>query len=162
MISIFWQWYEKNLKVNVAIASFLFTWQLVHLLWLTVNVVLPKLLGTPVIPLNSFWENVIILVDYTEIPALISVSLIYINELRKQYNFRSLLYLIFLNSQWLHIFWITDEFVIEHINMAHQAYLPLWLALLAIAIDYLELPVMYDTIKQSLKMVFPAKKESQM
>lgn len=160
MIHIFWQWYEKNLKVNVALASFLFAWQILHLIWLTLHVVAGKLFGVPLITLNGFWENVIILVDYTEIPALISVSLIYINQLRKQYNFKSLLYLIFLNSQWLHLFWITDEFVIEHFAGAHPGYLPFWLAWVAIGIDYLELPVIYDTIKQAVKMIFSKKDET--
>lgn len=155
IITSFFEWYEKNLKANIAIATFLFLWQLVHLAWLTLNVVLPQLLGTPAVPLNAFWETVIVLVDYTEIPALISVSLIYINELRKHFNYKSLLYLAFLNSQWLHIFWITDEFVVERFAGAgHATLLPLWLAWVAIFIDYLELPVMYDTIKRTIKMFF--------
>ncbi|MES4787698.1 MAG: hypothetical protein C4294_19945 [Nitrospiraceae bacterium] len=85
--------------------------------------------------------------DYTEIPALISVSLVYINELRKRFHWGSALYLLFLNSQWLHIFWITDEFVVvEFTGTGHGTALPLWLAWIAILIDYLELPVIVSTI----------------
>jgi len=53
----------------------------------------------------------------------------------------------------LHLFWITDEFVIEQFaRMGERAtLLPLWLAWLAIAIDYLELPVIYDTIRNFSK-----------
>ena len=56
---------------------------------------------------------------------------------------------IFLNSQWLHIFWITDEFVVnEFTGNAAESSLPAWAAWLAILIDYLELPVIYDTMKK--------------
>jgi hypothetical protein len=127
MINVFWQWYEKNLKVNVAIASFLFAWQLLHLVWLTLDVVANNVLGFPLLKLDGIWESLIIIVDYTEIPALISVSLIYIHELRQGYSFKNILYLIFLNSQWLHLFWITDEFVVAQFTATHQTVLPLWL-----------------------------------
>lgn len=98
-----------------------------------------------------FWELIIIIVDYTEIPALITTSLVYINELRKKgYEFKNILYLIFLNIQFLHIFWITDEFVESKLTGAPEAtILPLWLAFIAIAIDYLELPVILETVNKA-------------
>ena len=90
----------------------------------------------------------IILVDYTEIPALISVSLVYVNDLRKRgASLKPILYLLFLNSQLLHIFWITDEFVVSS-GAGETSSLPVWLAYVAILIDYLELPVIYDTVKR--------------
>ena len=56
---------------------------------------------------------------------------------------------MFLNSQWLHIFWITDEYVSAELAGAGAASaLPGWLAWVAILIDYLELPVIYDTLKR--------------
>ena len=58
-----------------------------------------------------------------------------------------MLYLAFLNSQWLHIFWITDEFVVST-NEDMATALPAWLAYVAILIDYLELPVIYDTFRK--------------
>ena len=61
-------------------------------------------------PTGAF-HYAILIIDYTEVPALLSVSLIYINELRKGWSWKAFLFLLFLNSQWLHIFWITDEFV---------------------------------------------------
>lgn len=94
----------------------------------------------------------LILVDYTEIPALITTSLVYINELRKKFSWANVRLLVFTNSQWLHIFWITDEFVLGKL-VAHRAAmitLPVWLAWVAIAIDYLELPVTYDTLKKAV------------
>ena len=146
----FWNWYERNLALNLGISAFLFTLQLGHLLWLLLDVVIPKLTGgTGLFPLNSVLQNIIILVDYTEIPAIITTSLVYINTLRKQYNHKDLLYLIFLNSQWLHLFWITDEFVLEQFSSSGGVVaIPLWLAWVAILIDYLELPVIYETLKR--------------
>ena len=53
------------------------------------------------------------------------------------------------------MFWITDEFVIEHFTKhTGPSILPVWLSWVAISIDYLELPVIFDTLKkffQSLK-----------
>lgn len=89
-----------------------------------------------------------IVVDYTEIPAIILTSLVYVNEFREKRNAKSIFYLFFLNSQWLHIFWITDEFVITQFTGATFVMMPVWLSWLAIAIDYLELPVIYDTLKK--------------
>ncbi len=143
----FWGWYERTYTVNVSVALFLFLLQIVHLVWLSGEVVWMHLTGAPLFTFTGIWDKVIVLVDYTEVPALLSVSLVYIHELRKGWDFKSALYLVFLNSQWLHIFWITDEFVVTAFNGAGTV-LPLWLASVAIAIDYLEVPVMVDTFKK--------------
>lgn len=59
------------------------------------------------------------------------------------------MFLFFINSQWLHIYWITDEFVLEHITRhVGPSILPVWLAWVAILIDYLELPVIVDTLRK--------------
>lgn len=151
-LSKFWVWYEKYYLINLAIAAGLFLLQLLHLYWLTTNVVAMRLFDRSFFNPGHVWESFIILVDYTEIPALISTSLVYINELRKKFNFKSLLYLIFLNSQWLHIYWITDEFVVENFSgEAKTVALTFWLAWVAILIDYLELPVIYDTVKKLIR-----------
>ena len=118
--------------------------QLVHLYWLTTHVVTFRLWGLDLFSPPPFWETLIIFVDYTEIPALITTSLVYINAQRQKANFKNLLYLTFINIQFLHIFWITDEFVLETI-------LPFYLAWFAIIIDYLELPVIFETIKKFFK-----------
>lgn len=144
----FWNWYEKNLHLNIGIAAVLFTWQLIHLFWLSSDVVIKKLTGVALLNLSGFWEYLIIIIDYAEIPAIITVSLIYINRLRKGSDPKSLLYLVLLNSQWLHLFWITDEFVIDLFQGTSTAVFPVWLAWVAIFIDYLELPVIYDTLKK--------------
>lgn len=143
----FWAWYAKHYTLNVTIAAGLFFLQLIHLYWLTTHVVSFKLLGLDLFTPPSFWETIIILVDYTEIPALVTTSFVYINELRKKYALKNALYLIFLNSQFLHIFWITDEFVQARITgVPEVTVLPLWLAWIAILIDYLELPVIFETL----------------
>src|SRR5690606_32918104 len=87
----FWKWYEKHKTLNLGIAAFLFTLQIVHLIWLFGDVVYFKLTGTKLFNLhnqeseavNLFSpENLILVVDYLEIPAIISTSLVYIHELR--------------------------------------------------------------------------------
>lgn len=147
MLSKFWSWYNHHLTLNLGIAGGLFVLQLIHLYWLTTHVVFFKLFGQSFFDPTPLVETIIVLVDYTEIPALITTSLVYINELRKKYNFKSVLYLIFLNSQFLHIFWITDEFVEARFSGGPEVtILPIWLAFVAIAIDYLELPVIFETL----------------
>ena len=148
-INYFWNWYEENLHLNISVAAGLFVWQLVHLVWLTGDIVTERLFSGALFNLSGVWEYLIVVVDYTEIPALITVSLVYINELRRGKDvFKSILFLILLNSQWLHLFWITDEFVVSQFGGTVEIILPAWLAWTAITIDYLELPIMYDTIKK--------------
>lgn len=146
----FWRWYNRHLLLNTAIAAALFTLQLVHLYWLTTHVVFLRAFGQSFFNPNPFWEWIILVVDYTEIPALITTSLVYINEYRQKKNFKSLLYLAFLNIQLVHIFWITDEFVLEKLagHPGGETILPAWLAWVAIIIDYLELPVIFETMKK--------------
>lgn len=156
--SKFWKWYESHLTFHTAFAAFLFTLQLVHLYWLTTHVVIHRLIGVSLWDPSPELQLILILVDYTEIPALITTSLVYINELRKKYSLKNIWFLIFLNSQWLHIFWITDEFVVESFTgSGGGTILPFWLAWIAIGIDYLELPVIYDTLKKTFKLLFTKK-----
>lgn len=152
----FWDWYEKHLQVNTAIASFLFAIQLFHLYWLTTHVVTDRLFGLDLFNPTGFIYWVIVLADYIEIPALITTSLVYINEIRKKGINRKDLFLLFsINSQWLHLFWITDEFVVDQFTgKITETVLPFWLAWVSIGIDYLELPVIYDTLKKTFKLFF--------
>ncbi len=75
LIARFFAWYERNYALNVGIATLLFLLQIVHLHWLTTDVVVARLTGeswfSPSGPLRFF----IVVIDYTEIPALLSVSL---------------------------------------------------------------------------------------
>jgi len=142
----FWEWYERHYVVNVGVAAGLFLLQAVHLVWLFGDIIIPRLGGSALFGVSGFWEYLLIIVDYTEIPALISVSVLYIHELWKNFSWKSLLYLCFLNIQWVHLFWITDEFVVQ--TFTGSVILPFWLAWCAIAIDYLELPVIVATIRK--------------
>lgn len=143
-------WYERHYTLNIGIVAGLFVWQLLHLYWLTVHVIAERLFGMSYFELQGFWEFLIVLVDYTEIPAIIAVSLVYIYELSKKLNGKSVLFLLFINSQWLHLLWITDEFIIEQFAQTGIILFPLWLVWTAILIDYLELPVIFDTMKKFL------------
>jgi hypothetical protein len=147
-INQFWEWYERKLHLNIGIAAILFSWQIVHLIWLLGDVVMRRAFGVGFFELEGFLEVLVVVIDYTEIPAIISVSLIYINTLRKQFDAKSFWFLLLLNSQWFHLFWITDEFVVAAFSNHGETVLPIWAAWVAIGIDYLELPVMYDTIKK--------------
>ena len=149
MIKNFWAWYERHLVFNISLALFLFLLQIIHLYWLGGHVIAHRLTGESYFELSGLWYYLIIVVDYTEIPALITTSLIYINELRKGYKLSSVIYLLLLLSQFLHLFWITDEFVVDSFTqVTHQTLLPAWLAWIAILIDYLEVPVMIDTARR--------------
>lgn len=144
----FWEWYERHYTLNVGIAAGLFLLQLVHLYWLTTDVVLFRLTGTSYFTATEFWELVIIFVDYTEIPAIITTSLVYIHALRERFSWKDFTYLAFLDIQLVHIFWITDEYVLQQFQAEHTGFFPYWLAWVAILIDYLELPVIVETIRK--------------
>lgn len=148
----FWNWYAKRESLNTGIAAGLFTLQLIHLYWLTTAVVFLKLFGESLFTPSPTFETAITLVDYTEIPAIIATSAVYLNELQKKFSYKSLWFLFFINSQWLHMFWITDEFVLEHFTQhTGPSILPVWIAWIAIFIDYLELPVIFDTLSKFFK-----------
>ena len=145
------EWYKRNYEINLYIVAGLFIWQLVHLFWMTTNVALFRLLGHEFWNVGAFGNILISVVNYTEIPAIILASLFYISELRKELKWGSVVFLILLNSQWLHLFWITDEIIVAQLTGSAVVTMPLWLSWFAIMLDYLELPVMYDTIKRVVK-----------
>lgn len=152
MFQRFWNWYERNYTLNAGIAAGLFLIQIVHLIWLFGEIIWFKATGTHLFEFHDLWKPIIILVDFTEIPAIISTSFVYINDIRTKGGFKPWAYLFFINSQWLHLFWITDEFVVDAFT-THTSVLPLWLAWVAILIDYLEIPVIIDTIKKFFKSI---------
>lgn len=148
-LRFFWEKYEKRYSLYAGITTGLFLLQIIHLYWLTTHVVSYRLWGMSFFNPNSFWELVIIFVDYMEIPAIITTSILYMYSLKQQWNKKDFLLLLLLNAQWLHIFWISDEFVISVFRQGGAStILPFWLAWAAIIIDYLELPVMYDATKK--------------
>lgn len=146
----FFLWYNKYYLLNLSIAFALFALQIVHLYWLGTSVIAEKLTSHSFFQVNNFWLGLLLIVDYTEIPALFSTGLIYVNEIRKNgSSFKNMLFIVLLLSQFLHIFWITDEFVIEHFTkISHQTIFSGFLAWIAILIDYGEVPVIIDTTKK--------------
>ncbi|MBX4205048.1 MAG: hypothetical protein KW788_02535 [Candidatus Doudnabacteria bacterium] len=148
-LEAFWLWYKQHYLFALTITTFLFLLQLFHLYWLFTDVVLRKITGQSFFIFPPFWGALSTVLDYTEIPALISTSVIYIHQLRQGTGKKGWLYLFLLNIQWLHLFWITDQVVVERLGAHayfHWAAIVAWIAIL---IDYGELPVMYDTARQT-------------
>ncbi len=148
MFSKFWEFLEKNKTLHSGLTALLFITQLAHLYWLFTHVVLFKLTGTSFFDPSPTVNTLLALSDFTEIPALITGSFFYANKLRKDPNHKNLLFLILLNSQWLHLLWITDAVILEQLQGQAPVSLPIWLSWFAIAVDYFELPVIIDSIKE--------------
>ncbi len=146
----FWQWYGRQWALTTLLTALLFSWQLLHLFWLATAVVIPRLAGVLLFTPGPIFEFLLVIIDYAEIPALISASLMYFYLLQKQFSWKHLGFLVLINSQWLHLLWITDAFVLEHIAHATLG-LPFWLTWLAILIDFVELPVIFDTIRRAIR-----------
>ena len=120
------------------LSAFLFLTQVVHLVWMTTYVIPIKLGGT------ALWsppEAPLALADYFELPAIFTTSILYLRT-------RNWKMLFLVNIQLLHIFWITDEIVLNR-----QTLSPV-LAWMAILIDYLEVPVIVDTTRKFLRRMF--------
>lgn len=145
--------YERHDRVALRVAVGLFLAQLIHLYWLTTHVVTVRLFQISAFPTSRLWEVLLAVVDYAEIPALLSASLVYIHALRKQPSFRSTALLLLVNTQWLHILWITDEFI------TRTAAIPPALAWIAIVIDYLEVPVIFDLLRTFAREVMNGRLE---
>lgn len=150
-INKFWRWYERHLTLNTAIAAGLFLLQIVHLYWLFTDIILLRLTGKSWFYDSDVLKTVIAVVDYTEIPAIISTSLLYINLMRKKFKLRYLLFFAFINSQWIHLFWLTDEVVVATFTQRAIVGIPVLLSWIAILIDYLELPVIADTSRRLIQ-----------
>jgi hypothetical protein len=149
MFNKFWEWYERHYLLNLSVATGLFILQLFHLYWLFTDVILFKLTGQSYFVFPGIWGVLSSVLDYSEIPAIISTSLLYIHLLRQGFTRKNFFFLLFINIQWLHILWITDEVVVEQFALNFKLFE--WanaVAWAAILIDYLELPVIYDTAKR--------------
>jgi hypothetical protein len=148
----FWRWYQRHYLAVLVVTTGVFVLQLFHLYWLFTDVVLQRLTGRSFFGQGAVAQAVglsSLVADYLEIPTLISASLLYINELRRKgFTWKAAGFLVMLNTQWLHIFWITDEVVVQYFA---GPVAPQWapiLAWIAILIDFLELPVIYDTLRR--------------
>jgi hypothetical protein len=149
---VFWHRYES---LNLKIAFVLISLQLVHLYWLTADVVVKRIAGDGSLglsqsgPLLAFF----IVIDYIEIPALVAGLTYYALNIYKHQkgSAKNALLLVMLAVQVFHIFWITDEVVYEALFGAASAVeIPYYAAWVAILIDYLELPVIGDLFYRTI------------
>src|SRR3989338_5156964 len=108
IIRKFLRWYDRYDNFNTVFAAFLFSIQIIHLIWLSANVVIPKLFSLSQFITQHLFNIAVAAVDYTEIPAIVLISLVYLRSYKRKGHVKDLVYLAFLNIQWLHIFWITD------------------------------------------------------
>ena len=119
-------------------------------------VVVPKLLGQELTGSSPGTTLLYALADYAEIPALVSATLLYGYHLRTRLQVRSLVYLVLVNSQWVHLLWLTDEVVVRTFTAQTLLVWPALAAWTAILIDYLELPVILDVFVQLRRRISQA------
>ena len=146
----FWYRYENlNLKITFILISL----QLLHLYWLTTDVVLQRIYGESFLIFPKAFLPVFVVIDYIEIPALISGITFYSLSIYKHQkdSWKNSLFLAMLAVQVVHIFWITDEIVYDTFFKTRLVEFPLYIAWIAILIDYLELPVMADLFYKIIK-----------
>jgi hypothetical protein len=128
--------------------------QVLHLYWLTADVVLQRIVGQSYLGLPKGLLPLFILVDYVEIPALVSGITFYLFSILKHesYSRKNTIFLVLLAVQIVHIFWITDEIVYESLLDNDLVKFPEYLVWTAILIDYLEIPVMLDLFHKTFKI----------
>ena len=149
----FWHRYE-NLNLRIAFA--LISLQLIHLYWLTADVVIQRITGESVlgVPQGSPLFIFFIVIDYVEIPALIAGLTYYALSIYKheKNSTKNSLLLSMLAIQVFHIFWITDEVVYDSFfgSPSGSVEIPYYAAWVAILIDYLELPVIFDLFYRTI------------
>jgi hypothetical protein len=146
----FWYRYENlNLKITFILISL----QLLHLYWLTTDVVLQRIYGESNLIFPRVLLPAFVVIDYIEIPALISGITFYSLSIYKHQkdSWKNSLFLAMLAVQVVHIFWITDEVVYDAFFETRLVEFPLYIAWIAILIDYLELPVMADLFYKIIK-----------
>jgi len=153
LVGKFIDFYHRYENLNLKITFFLISLQILHLYWLTTDVVLQKLFGESFFLVPKSLLPIFVIIDYIEIPALISGLIYYAYNVRRNKSSakRSYLFLGLLAVQVIHIFWITDEVVYDSFFNSSFIELPVVLSWIAILIDYLELPVMADLFYKVIK-----------
>lgn len=147
----FWTRYENlNLKITFVLISL----QILHLYWLTADVVLQRLLGHSYLGFPRELLPLFIIVDYVEIPALVSGITFYLFSISRggPDSRKNVTFLVLLGIQVVHIFWITDEIVYQSLLGNDLIKIPIYLTWVAILIDYLEIPVMIDLFYKTFKV----------
>lgn len=158
MFKKFINFYLRYQNINLKISFILISLQLLHLYWLTTDVVIYRLTGIDFFGGLSDFILLFIIIDYIEIPALVSGIIYYFfaliydkKEKEKEKRIKNTILLILLAIQSIHIFWITDDIVYATFVGSDLIYMPEYFAWIAILIDYLELPVIYDLLKRIVR-----------
>ncbi len=147
----FWKRYEN---LNLKIAFVLISLQLVHLYWLTADVVIKRITGDSAMGLTVTGPLLVffVIIDYIEVPALVAGLTYYgLSMYKREKTNRSALLFVMLVVQVFHIFWITDEVVYDtFFGGSNEVEIPYYAAWIAILIDYLELPVIADLFYRTI------------
>ena len=136
-------------------AFVLISLQLVHLYWLTSDVVIKRITQDPSAGLSQSGLLFLffVIIDYIEIPGLVAGLVFYglsAYKGNKKRTRNSLMFLL-LAVQVFHIFWITDEIVYAtFFGPSAALQLPFVAAWIAILVDYLELPVIADLFYRTI------------
>jgi hypothetical protein len=129
----FYRHYET---LGLKITFILIALQLVHLYWLTTDVVLQKIFGQSFFLFPKKLLPLFVVIDYIEIPALISGIIFYIYSIRsrEENSKKGYLFLGLLGVQVIHIFWITDDVVYSSFFKSSFVQIPSLLSWIAILI----------------------------
>ena len=148
MVQKFINFYHRYENLSLKITFILISLQLIHLYWLTSDVVLQKIFGESFFIVPRAFLPLFVVIDYIEIPALVSGIIFYGYNIHsdKEDAKRSYLFLGMLAVQVFHIFWITDDVVYNSFFKSSFLEIPPVLAWIAILIDYLEIPVIADLL----------------
>jgi hypothetical protein len=106
----FWHRYENlNLKISFILISL----QLLHLYWLTTDIVLQRIYGHSFFLFPKNLLPMFIIIDYIEVPALLSGITFYFLSIynHEKESRKNSLFLAMLAVQVFHIYWITDDVV---------------------------------------------------
>jgi hypothetical protein len=144
----------KYANLNLKIAFILISLQIIHLYWLTADVVIKRLLqdGGTGLSQTGLLFLFFIIIDYIEIPGLVAGLTYYGISLYRDVTKRSknAIFFTMLAVQVFHIFWITDEVVYQTFFGPSTVVLPYLVAWAAILVDYLELPVIADLFYRTI------------
>ncbi len=141
-------WFDRHYLAMLVVTTAAFALQIFHLYWLFTSVILLRLIGQSYFVFPENLTIVYVIADYLEIPALISTTVIYIADLRKGPKTKTILYIFILNTQWLHLFWITDAIVVQTLAASSVIAWNSVTAWVAILIDYLEVPVIFAMFRK--------------
>lgn len=142
------RWFDDHHLAMLVITAGAFVLQVFHLYWLLTAVILERLTGVSWFVFPSELTLVYVVADFLEVPALVSATVFYLASMRHGVRARSVVYVILLNTQWVHLFWITDNVVVQSFADNGMFAWNAWVAWVAILIDYLEVPVMIEMLKR--------------